>query len=198
MSKIRNGLLSVALAAITLVTAGCKAENVEFVRSTSSSGTYESKLFEVKAELGSDWTFLSDDELAKANNIDKMDDENIKKALDKNELFMDMMMAKETGTNITIMIPNVKDGNTAILSEKLYAEANLEGVKSTDANAKVSTVKFGGKDHSAIRIKNEKNGIEFSQCLVFVKRGQYIGMFTFTCLSESELDETMGKFVALS
>lgn len=120
------------------------------------------------------------------------------KAIKENEIFYDVLCRKSTGSNFIVAVPNPDVVKSNIFtSEKAYAEATLEGVKDIDSKASISTVTFAGKDHQAIKIENESMGTKFNQCMVFVKKSQYVCMITFTCLSENELNEVMGQFKSL-
>lgn len=197
MTKRIFGFIGVIVAVAIAVT-GCGAVKATFSRSTVSGNTFKSELFKIQAEVGSDWEFSSDSEIASLNGMSGSTSSDFENAIKKNEIFYDVVCRKNTGSNFIIAVPNPDVVKSNIFtSEKAYAEATLDGVKDIDSNASISTVKFAGKDHQAIKVENTSMGITFQQCMVFVKSSQYVCMITFTCFSESELDEVMGYFKSL-
>lgn len=198
MTKKRIGFIGVIVAGAITVT-GCGAlQKAEFSRATISGSTFKSELFKLEAEMDSDWEFSSDSEIAELNGMSGSSASDFDNAIKKNEIFYDAVCRKSTGSNFIMAIPNPDVVKSNIFtSEKAYADATLEGVKDIDSNAKVSTVKFAGKDHPAIKVDNEAYGMTFRQCMVFVKSSQYVCMITFTCFSDEELDEVMGRFKSL-
>lgn len=190
--------IGIVIAAVVTVT-GCKGlGNVEFSRSTVSGNTFKSELFKIQAEMGDDWKFRSDSQIAELNNMSGSTVSDFEKAIKENEVFYDVVCEKPTGSNFIIAVPNPdKVKSNIFTSEQAYAEATLEGIKSIDSSASISSVNFAGKEHKAIKANNETMGISIKQCMVFVKRSQYVCMITITCFSENEIDEIIGKFKSL-
>lgn len=198
MIKRRLGFIGIIVAAAVTVT-GCGAlSKAEFSRCTISDNTLKSELFKFQAEVGSDWVFGTDDEIASLNGMSGSTASDFEKAIKENEIFYDAMCRKSTGSNFIIAVPNPdKVKSNIFTSEKAYAEATLDGVKEIDSNASISTLTFAGKDHPAIKVDNESMGTSFKQCMVFVKSSQFVCMITFTCFSDEEIDEVMGYFSSL-
>lgn len=167
------------------------------IRSTISGNTIRSELFKIQAEMGSDWEFGSDSEVAELNNMSGSSPADFEKAIKENSVFYDAFVRKATGSNIIFAIPNPDMVGSIITSEKDYAEATLEGVKGIDSSAAVSAITFAGKTHQAIKVTNSSMGATFKQCMVFVKSGRYVYMITFTCFTDDELNEVMGRFTSL-
>lgn len=69
MTKRRLGFLG-AIVAIAITVTGCGAfQKATFSRSTVSGNTLKSELFEIQAEMGSDWEFATDSDIAKLNDM---------------------------------------------------------------------------------------------------------------------------------
>lgn len=167
------------------------------IRSTISGNTLKSDTFKIQATLGDDWTFGSDSDVADLNGMTGTSAADFEKAYKENNMFYDSLAKTSTGSNFIVVIPNPDKFGSIAASEKAYAEATLEGIKNIDSSAKVSTVTFAGKSHSAIKVTNNSMGMTFEQCMVFVKSGRNICMITFTCFSDEELEEVMGWFTGL-
>ena len=198
MMKKRFGFIGIIVAAAVTLTGCGPLSKAEFSRSEISGNTLKNELFHIQAELGSEWEFGSDEDLASLNGMSGSSEADFEKAIEENEIFYDALCRKETGSNVIIAVPNPdKVKSNIFTSEKAYADATLEGVKDIDSNASVSTVTFAGKEHQAIKVDNESMGMTFKQCMVFIKSSQYVCMLTFTCFSEEELDEVMGFFKSL-
>lgn len=178
-------------------TAPPDVSTVGSIRSTISGNTIRSELFKIQAEMGSDWEFGSDSEVAELNNMSGSSPADFEKAMKENSVFYDAFVRKATGSNIIFAIPNPDMVGSIITSEKDYAEATLEGVKGIDSSAAVSAITFAGKTHQAIKVTNSSMGATFKQCMVFVKSGRYVYMITFTCFTDDELNEVMGRFTSL-
>lgn len=198
MIKRRLGFIGIIIAAAVTVT-GCGAlSKAEFSRCTISGNTLKSELFHIQAEVGSDWKYGSDSDIASLNGMSGSSASDFEKAIKENDIFYDALCRKSTGSNFIIAVPNPDVVKSNIFtSEKAYAEATLEGVKDIDSNASISTLTFAGKEHQAIKVTNESMGTSFKQCMVFVKSSQYVCMLTFTCFTDEELNEVMGYFKSL-
>lgn len=198
MIKKRLGFIGIIIAAAVTVT-GCNGlGKAEFSRSTVSGKTFKSELFKIQAEVGDDWKFENDSYIANLNKMSGSGASDFEKAIKDNDVFYDVVCSRSTGSNFIIAVPNPDKVNSNIFtSEKAYAEATLDGVKSIDSKASISTVNFAGKEHQAIKVNNSSMGTAFKQCMVFVKRSQFVCMITFTCYTESELNEVMGWFKSM-
>lgn len=167
------------------------------IRSTISGNTIKSELFKIQAEMDNDWEFGSDAEVAELNNMSGSSPADFEQAIKEKSVFYDAFARKSTGSNIIFAIPNPDVASSVLTSEKAYAEATLDGIKGIDSNAAVSAITFAGKTHQAIKVTNSSMGTTFKQCLVFVKSGRYVCMITFTCFTDDELNEVMGRFKSL-
>lgn len=198
MTKRRLGFIGIFIAAAVTVTGCGSLSKAEFSRSTVSGNTLKNELFHIQVEMGSDWEFSSDSDIATLNGMSGSTASDFEKAIKENEIFYDALCRKSTGSNFIIAVPNPDVVKSNIFtSEKAYAEATLEGVKDIDSKASISTVTFAGKEHQAIKVDNKSGGTSFKQCMVFVKSSQYVCMITFTCYTEEELNEVMGSFKSL-
>lgn len=198
MIKRRLGFIGIIVAAAVTVTGCGILSKAVFSRSTVSGNTLKNELFHIQAEMGSDWEFGSDSDVASLNGMSGSSASDFEKAIKDNEIFYDALCRKSTGSNFIIAVPNPdKIKSNIFTSEKAYADATLEGVKDIDSNASVSTLTFAGKEHQAIKVTNQSMGTSFKQCMVFVKSSQYVCMITFTCYTDEELNEVMGCFKSL-
>ncbi len=195
MTKRRIGIIGIVIAAAVSVSGCGSIENVSFSRAKVSGQTMESELFQIKAEMPDNWEFYTDSQVAELNSMSSSDAAAFDKAIKEKDVFIDMACRSKTGSNYIIAIPNPDVVNSNIFtSEKAYAEETLRGLKSSIPSAEISTLTFAGKEHNAIKIDNSVSGVAVKQCMVFVKRGKYVGMITFTCFTEEELNEAINCF----
>lgn len=178
-------------------TAPPAASETDLIRGTISGNTFKSELFKIQAELGDDWIFGSDSEVAEINGMTGSSAADFEQAIKNNSVFNAVYARKITGSNFIISVPNPDILGSITISEKAYIDAIFEGLKSMDSDATVSTVTFAGKSHQAIRLTNSSMGITFKQCLVFIKGEQHMCMITFTCFTDDEIDEVMSWFTSL-
>lgn len=178
-------------------TAPPAASETDLIRGTISGNTFKSELFKIQAEIGDDWVFGSDAEVAEINGMTGSSAADFENAIKNNSVFNAVYARKSTGSNFIISVPNPDILGSITISEKAYIDAIFEGLKSMDGNATVSTVTFAGKTHQTIRLTNSSMGITFRQCLVFIKGEQHMCMITFTCFTDDEIDEVMSWFTSL-
>lgn len=174
-------------------------EIISFSHGIVSDGKFESKLLKIGIDPGDEWNFATDEELAKANGIEEVNDDSLEAALKNKNFVCDMIAEKKNEgsftESISVTYPNIRAEGASGMSEKEYAEASFKSID--NKNAVLENISFAGKEHSSIKLSESKEGIDLFQRMIFVERGRYIGIVTVTCLSEKNLDQIVSGFYSL-
>lgn len=179
-----------------------KDDKVEYTHSTlDENGKFTSVFLGIAADFPTDtWIAYDDDDLADYNGGSN-DEEDLKSILAGGGMIYEMLIGKETGSNVNIVIQNVGSlmGN---ISEEKYVDYNLEGMEEQlvstgtmdEATASKKTVTFAGADHYAIDVEGTSYGIELYERIIVIKKGSYFGLITVTAMSEAERNEFTEMF----
>lgn len=176
----------------------------KFAHGKQDGNTYTSKFLGIKAEFADGWTLMTEDVLAQYNGIDDMSDENVNKVLDTNAMSYELMAAKDTVTNVNIVIENLNltNGGKSISAED-YIDAvlpNLEAqfkAAAENVEVKKSTASFLGSEVACINTKLTVEGVDKAQCVIPISKGAYIANITFTGVSEAEVTSVMNRFKSM-
>ncbi len=201
MSKKIIAATAAVCACIAMFATACagKTESVVYAPGTFSDETYTNTVLGVKANFNSsEWKIADEDYLAEMNETDGGSAEDLKKALEENDMVFEFMATKESGTNVSVSCVA-----GTLMSEDRYAEASIPGIKEeaeasgyelADEDINKSKVTFAGTEHSCIDAKVGYSGMEIWEKMVIFRKGQYIYMFTITALTESEANEIANMF----
>lgn len=201
MNRIRK-ILSVILAcAVLLFATACGKDNTPFTHGSWSGNTFTSEFFGIKVQLGSDWTAVSDADLAKSAGISSMSDSNITTVLDKGSPIFDMMAAKSDGTSMNITIQD--SDKTISLSEEQFFSAGIPIIRSQFERAgykcsvEKDTVYFLGKTDDCISMTLTANGATVYMILVPVFKSHYTASINFGSLNKADLYSLMSMVTAI-
>ena len=206
MKNLKIAAASIAVCASMLFTACGASETVEFVHSTfDSNGKYTCEMLGVGADFDlGEWTPYTDSQIASANGASSASNADLKAVLDKTAMVQDMMVTMESGTNINLVYEDTNKTVAGNVNESTYIdmsiaqlEDQLEGVMD-NINSSKNTVTFAGQSRSALDVTGEVYGTTLYERLIPIRNGNYMGMFTISALSQSEIDEITAMFYALS
>lgn len=161
-----------------------EAVEEDFQPGEMNGGVYTNEFFGIGCTLDSNWTYLTDEEIAELNQstYEQISDEGLRTAMEDASL-QDMFAQADGGlVNISITIENmgVLYGNT--MDEAKYlevarptVETGLTDIGMTDLVMEASTETFAGEPHEVMNISGMLEGdVPFYQKLVLVKRGNYM------------------------
>lgn len=199
MKKVSRIFSLIALCALMLLMTACGGQ--KFTHGTISGSTYKSDFLGLKATFGSEWDLYSDSRTAAYNGLSDMSASSIETAFKNNGTIYDMVVAKQDGSSINIVIQDTT--KTGSLKESDYFTTGVELLKrqleATGAKATVGTdsVDFLGKSTRCITVKMSMSGITMYMIQVPIFKGDYIASITFGSLTESDLPGFMEMFTAV-
>lgn len=161
-----------------------EAVEEDFQPGEMNGGVYTNEFFGIGCTLDSNWTYLTDEEIAELNQstYEQISDEKLRTAMEDASL-QDMFAQADGGlVNISITIENmgVLYGNT--MDEAKYlevarptVETGLTDIGMTELVMEASTETFAGGSHEVMNISGMLEGdVPFYQKLVLVKQGNYM------------------------
>lgn len=193
---------AVAVCVMMLFVTACgKKDNTPFSHGTWSGNTYTSQFFGLKVETGSDWTALSDADLAKRSGISDMSESSIRSRFEKGRSVYEMMTIKNNGSSMNIVIQDSDE--TISWTEKDFftaavplfkAQFDAQGFKSSVVK---DTVNFLGKNANCLNIVLTKDNVTVYEIMIPVFKSHYTACISVGSLNKSELYTLLGMFTAL-
>lgn len=179
-------------------------EEKSFTHGTLTETSYTSDLFGIEMEFGSGWTAMTDEEMAEQNQIDDMTDESMNEALDSKATVYEMMANIESGSNVNIVIENLKITNNgnSITAEK-YMELALPNLKTGltstygEATADIGTVEICSKTMPCINAEISNSGVTLHETLIPVIKGNYAAVVTLTALDDDDMNTLINAFKSI-
>jgi len=174
-------------------------------------GTYENSFFGIGCTLDDNWTYHTEEELAKMNGTvaDALTDEDLKELLKNSKSVYDMYAQADGGlVNISVIMEDVGVLYGATLEEEDYADisANLLPDALTSAGcsnivAEKTAVEFAGSEHMGIKVKcqvtAEEVTLDLYELIVCIKEGNYFAVITCTSFIEDITDTLASCFYAV-
>lgn len=202
MKKLFALLLSLLLA---LNMTACGGSGSAFEPGTVTGTRYENTFAGIYCEMGSDWKFMSEEEIRK-NNEQTMDlvGKDYKDALKDADNVMDMMATHTNGTDtVSVAFEKLSALNKG-MSEEKYAEAAKENMKGAltsmgmqNVTLEIGTMTFAGKTHTAINVSAQYSGVAVYEKCAIVKCGRYIVVVTACTWKSNTCQSVLNKFKAL-
>lgn len=169
-----------------------------------SANKYVNEFAGISCELGSVWTFLTDEQI-KQNNEDTLgllgDDyiEQLKNA----DTFTDMMAKHQNQTDtLNITFEKLKGAN-ALLSEERYIELSADSVEQafeslgfSNLSTSSSKVDFAGKERHCLDITGEYSGITMYEKMVVMKCDNYMVLITACTWQTNTCQDVLNMFTA--
>ena len=167
------------------------------------SNTYNNDFLGLSCTLPSEWTFYSEAEILKINNIaGEFYDEDVKKKLENAKVIYDMYaVIAEKGYNINVNLEKLNVLQAAALNIKTTLESQIDIIKSSYENMGYTDVKIAyqkitvdGKELDALKFSAKIQGIDFyGLCFTFLKEN-YLANVTVSTLQTDNTSEILGYF----
>lgn len=205
MKQIR---LPAALLALILTLTAC-GQQLVFQRGTVEGQTYTSEFLGLTCEAPEDFSYLSDEEIARLNDItlesmtNEALSEEMRQQLEDGSQVQDMYLMTEDGRYwISITIDQLEnsdiDMDAFIASGVTQAESAYQSIDGMeDVASTAQTVTFMGGQYSGIITTAAYNGFPVCSLQVCIPLEQYICAITFTSYVEDRTDEMMTFFSAV-
>lgn len=211
MKTLKKAVSVILCIAMMVSASACgKEEKEESVDKSLTLGTisennYENDFIGIGCELGSEWTFSTEDEILEMNNlVSDTIDEDIAKAIEDADILYDMMATYEDGmSNININVENIgtsdyKKYDTSEIYE-MQEESLITGLESMGAenvNIEATTVSIDGEEFNGLNVDvGSMNGIEMHQRAFAVKcGGKYLANVTITTFDDDFIDDVVNCF----
>ncbi len=199
---------SVILCLAMMVSASAcgKEESVDkaLTLGTISENKYENDFIGIGCELGSEWTFSTEDEILEMNNLvaDTID-EDIAKAIEEADILYDMMATYEDDmSNINVNVENIGTANFKKYDvSEIYDNqeesliTGLESIGAENITVEASPVTIDGKEFDGLYVVSEIYGMTMYQ-QSFAKKcgGKYLANYTITTFEDDFTDEVVDRF----
>jgi hypothetical protein len=125
----------------------------------------------------------------------------IKKSLDDGTSKMDFYAVSGSGTQTINIVLGKGKLIERFLTEEQLLQASislltsaLENMGALNVTHSSDTVTVLGKDHAALRIQAEYQGVSIDEILCMVRKGSYLSTITITDMTGSPADEALDYF----
>lgn len=182
-------------------------EETEFQSGRVEGGTYTNEFLSVACQLGDEWTYLTDEEIAQLNGEigESLTDEELSEMFSNGKTVQDMYAASADGTaTINVIFEDMGVLYGATLDEDAYInlvmptlEDALMQAGMSDIQVEAGSMEFAGADHSTLRVTSTISEIPVYELMVCVKEGNYMGVITLASYLEDTTEEMAALFTAL-
>ncbi|MER2027004.1 MAG: hypothetical protein ABS874_07165 [Lachnospiraceae bacterium] len=191
--------------------AKAEKEDENFSTGEISGTTYKQEFFKIQLTRDTPWVFESEEELKAQNQaiIDASDDDEVKEAVDKGNLYVDMTVSNQETGEVT-MVRILKVGLADMLSSdsdlaETMKKSLIEDLNSTDGvsggTGTVEDTTFLGKSVPSAYVTGVLNysGQEFDvfERCVIVRKGTFIAVVIATALIEDTTADQLAAFTAI-
>lgn len=202
-------LAFILLAAMLVSVTACGSKNDEKVMGvyTADTNTYENGFIGIGCKLDSDWEVFSTEQIAQLNGLaaSQMTDEALAKQLEDSGVLQPFYAQKEQGlATLNIAMENLGVLYGSTMDEQQYAEqgvtqvkAALESLGLSNVKAEVGKLTFAGKEHVAIFVEGELQGLSFYETMVCIKIDRYIANVTAGSYSTNTTKDLLALFYSL-
>lgn len=183
-------------------------ETAEFQRGQVEGGTYTNEFLGIACQLGDDWTYLTDEEIAQLNGEigESLTDEELSEMFSNGETVQDMYAASADGmATINVIFEDMGVLYGAALDEDAYInivmptlEDALRQAGMSDVQVEAGSMEFAGADHSTLRVTATISEIPIYELMLCVKEGNYMGVITLASYVEDTTEEMAAWFTAVS
>lgn len=170
-------------------------EETEFQSGRVEGGTYTNEFLSVACQLGDEWTYLTDEEIAQLNGEigESLTDEELSEMFSNGKTVQDMYAASADGTaTINVIFEDMGVLYGAALDEDALMQAGM-----SDIQVEAGSMEFAGADHSTLRVTSTISEIPVYELMVCVKEGNYMGVITLASYLEDTTEEMAALFTAL-
>lgn len=187
-------------------TTGTQNEDIPLSMGHAEGNVYESKFIGIGFDLPENWTFYTEEEIKKINNIAAdMVDEDIAETLANADIIYDMYAQDAvTGNSVNINLEKMNPINSAFATTEQYTKlacTDLEnallsmGYEEVIANA--TTVTFAGEECNAIDVVATAENVALYEKIVCKKVGAYMVNITVATIRTDETDNVLDMFYPL-
>ena len=173
-------------------------EKAEYVIYTfdESTGKYTGNYLGIGADFDPDvWESVD----PTSNNGGASTEDELKKKLETvGGTIFELMVIKEDNTNISITVGNIKK-----MTEEEYVDYSIESIDQITAGsidnvkAEKITLTVGGASHVCLDISGEVGDSSVYERMIFINKGDLMGMITITSFEKKDVDELTSIFYAL-
>lgn len=183
--------LIIILSAIMLISlpACTPAPEPEFTLGTVNGSVYENTFIGIGCDLGSEWTYYSDEQIREQNNAAAdLAGEDYKQMMLNSTIVYDMFAVHSNQVNtIVVNLEKVSSVQLAALNYKSYFEEAVPGLKQSLGNMgfvnithSIGSVKIGSTDFTCLDVVSELGSFKMYQTLIAIKCNGYIACLTFS------------------
>lgn len=198
MKRFGRIFLVLAACVMMLLTTACKKDNTPFTHGSIIGKTYTSNFFGIKATVSSDWTMMTDTDVAKLNSLKDMSATNIQTVFDRGAYIYEMYATKSDGSSINIV---VQDNDKSIsFSEKQYFASAKDLIESTfkasgyDCTVSEGKVNFLGKDTRCLEVTMSNKSMTVYELQIPIFKSHYTATVTFGSTKKGALESIVKMF----
>ncbi len=188
----------------TTTTSGSHNEGFRF--GSTAGGTYTNDYIGIGCKLDSSWTFKSDEEILKLNNLTKdLLDEDIAELLESAQVIYDMMAVHSNGMdNVLINLEKTSVLQAALTDLKAMLEQTVPTVESaltgmgyTNFAWEVGEATIDGKRFAALKNSSEINGVTMYQLTLVFRCNQHLASLCISTYGEDKTNQILNTFYLL-
>ena len=178
---------------------GSSSGSVEYSHgSFDENGKYTNKFMGIGADFDTEEWLSFDDDYLSSYNGGVSSEEDLKKRVESGSMVYEMMVGKETGSNINVVIQKLGlsvteeeyiDYNLEVIEDQLESNGTME-----NPHASKKSVSFAGASRFALDVEGSSGELELYERIVAIQRGEYMCMVTITAQSEGEREEFTSIF----
>lgn len=170
--------------------------------------TYTNEFLGLKCQLDESWDIFDAQQMAQLQGVvaDLLSDTDLSEQLNDAGTAQIFYAQAEGGLKtVNIVIENMGILYGSLMDEKEYAEAGVEqiapafeGIGLTEINTNITSMKFAGKDHTAITLHGSLGGTDFYETIICYKIGNYIANITAGSYTSDATNDILAMFSKLS
>lgn len=164
---------------------------------------YTNEFLGITCTLDEQWTFYTDEQIKKVNNITAdMLDEDIAAQLENANFVYDMMASSESGASVSVNIENLGLSGVAMTAETYLSmqidtlKTSLEQMGFSNVVIENKTYDFAGNSEEGVYVHASVNGVIFEEAVVVLKRGMRFANISVGTVG-GDIDSILAMFEAL-
>ena len=188
MKKIVAFLLALVM---LLGLVGCTGAKDEFTSGIITENSYENAFLGIGCKLNDDWH----------TDVEGSEDETV----GEEGIVTDFLAATDDATqHISVIVQDMGFVYGAVMDEKSLIESALAGVEQgisemdgEKVSIKIAEVDFCGATRYAYDCSYERSGMPIFQKQIYLKKGKYLAVITFSTYLENTTDDMVKLFYAI-
>ena len=170
---------------------GCTGAKDEFTSGIITENSYENAFLGIGCKLNDDWH----------TDVEGSEDETV----GEEGIVTDFLAATDDATqHISVIVQDMGLVYGAVMDEKSLIESALAGVEQgisemdgEKVSIKIAEVDFCGDTHYAYDCSYERSGMPVFQKQIYLKKGKYLAVITFSTYLENTTDDMVKLFYAI-